>query len=386
MKNDIPIQVDSDPSLLDLMLADSKGAPACYQATNYWRFMERQLLPELRTMNLVDFRRRRKSVLASFGATDLEIAPPYLDLLGFRVLNNRLTIRIPGYARWMEQAGMALSRFLPFAGGPRISAENLEKIAVDRAEQYAAKWGAKPLLSIGDSLVGNPGWSFEYGDKSYTLSFINKFMHYAYCCQFLNFSEISTVAELGPGLGTQAEVLKKLFPHLTIYLFDIPPQLYVCEQYLRKVFPGQVVGYRETRGLDALPTADGNIHIVGNWKFPLLKDAKIDLFWNTASFQEMEPDVVAEYLRLVNDSAKAVYLSGVLKGKFVAKGPGFPGVLRQTVLQDYEKGLPDFDRIHMDYTVAPLAEEANKRGYSSFWRRRSSVDRSSGERTLVPLG
>ncbi|EMM79683.1 sugar O-methyltransferase domain protein [Leptospira interrogans str. 2006001854] len=42
---------------------------------------------------------------------------------------------------------------------------------------------------------------------------------------------------------------------------------------------------------------------------------KIDLFWNAASFQEMEPDVVSNYLTIVNESAKAIFYSRQWKAR-----------------------------------------------------------------------
>ena len=368
------IQVDDDPSLLDLMLSDSRLAPGCYQTTNYWQFMERKLMPELRAAGLKDFRRRHRSPLHSFGASDLKVLPPHIDFLQLRLLNNRYTVRIPGYERWLERLGLAISKPLPFAGGARINTEKLAKMMVDRAVHYGAAQGALPLEMIADSLVGNPGWCIEAFDKVYTMTFLRKYMEYAYCCQHVAFNTISTLVELGSGAGRQAEVLKKLYPNLTLYLFDLPPQLYVCEQSMHKIFPGQVVGYRETRDYKTLPPPDGRIHIIGNWKFPLLKEADIDLFWNAASFQEMEPDVVAAYLSDVNASAKAAYICAVMGGKHVAQRPGKPGVLRQTVLDDYKRGLPDFELVHMDYTVTPLGDEAIRNSYnysSSFWRRQN---------------
>lgn len=367
------VQVDDDPELLALMLADGTAAPATYQPTNYWQFIDRKLMPELRQMGLRDFRARHQSPLASAGATDLKPLPPHLNLFTFRVLNNRYTVRIAGYDRWLERVGLAISRRLPLAVDIPISTKKMGKIALDRADHYGAKWRAKPLTDACDSLVGNPEWVTEREGLPYTISFLNKYLDYAYCCPFIDFDSIQTVVELGPGSGRQAEVLKKFHPHLTLYLFDIPPQLYVCEQFLKKVFPDATVGYRETRALDRLPEADGRIYLFSNWKFLLLGGRRIDLFWNAASLQEMEPDVVANYLSFVNRSADAVFLQACMAGKQVARRPDFPGVLKPTTIEDYRSCLADFDCRGRAFTVTAFGDEADEHPYNyenSFWRRR----------------
>ena len=61
----------------------------------------------------------------------------------------------------------------------------------------------------------------------------------------------------------------------------------------------------------------GKILCLG-WKFPMIEEIPVDLFWNASSFQEMEPEVVANYLKFVNRAAKSVYLLEVMGGKEVA--------------------------------------------------------------------
>ena len=68
-------QVVHDPELLGEMMDDLRAGDALYQSTNYWAFYEKRFLPELRKFGLEDFRRRKNSVLSSFGATDLLLRP-----------------------------------------------------------------------------------------------------------------------------------------------------------------------------------------------------------------------------------------------------------------------------------------------------------------------
>ena len=155
--------------------------------------------------------------------------------------------------------------------------------------------------------------------------------------------------EIGGGDGKQTEVIKKLYPHITFYLLDIPPQLYVAEQYLSTVFPGSVVSYRETRKMDKIPNTPGKIFILPTSKISAVSN--YDLFLNQQSFQEMEPDIVLNYLKYINKQSKYVFLSNALKGKEVAKKTGSHGVLKQTTLSHYLDGLDNFETVNTESQI-----------------------------------
>ncbi|EMO77948.1 sugar O-methyltransferase domain protein [Leptospira kirschneri str. 200801925] len=115
----------------------------------------------------------------------------------------------------------------------------------------------------------------------------------------------------------------------------------------------------------------GKVLFFGNWRFPILKNMKIDLFWNAASFQEMEPDVVSNYLSIVNESAKAVFLQQTMGGKEEATKKGQHGVLKATTLKDYQKNLKHFKLTNIEASLTPFG---TLNGYSdSFWKRKDTI-------------
>ena len=65
------MQVNDDLDLLDLMLQDRMHSSDLYKPHVRWLNYEKRLLPELRSLGLTDFRRRKNSALFSFGASDL---------------------------------------------------------------------------------------------------------------------------------------------------------------------------------------------------------------------------------------------------------------------------------------------------------------------------
>jgi hypothetical protein len=176
------------------------------------------------------------------------------------------------------------------------------------------------------------------------------------------------MVELGPGSGKQVEILKKFYPKLTFLLFDIAPQLYVCEQYLKAVYPEDVISYRDTRNMTTIPVKQsGKIFIFGAWQFPLVQNVAVDLFWNSASFQEMEPDVVANYLRYVS-RVKYVYLREAIGGQWISPDPKVGGVLRKVTLKDYVNGLQGFRLLDISRSFEiGWNDFANLDYYDSVW-------------------
>ncbi len=366
-----PVQVVDRPDLLDLMLADLASAPAAFRPTNYWSVYEQRFVPELRERGLADFRRRRGTVLTSFGASDYRPRGAYLDLSRSRVFGNRVTQHLPGWTRLVSRVsdlfnrdGLSPVAFDVYECGLR----ELQESAFRLTQLYGEHTGARPLDSIELSGAGNPEDAFDIAGRSYTMRALYYYLRYAYCCQFVDFEKVELMVELGSGAGRQIEIIRKLHPRIRILAFDIPPQLYVCSQFLCANFPDAVIGYETTRTYGTLPDFPaGAVAICGSWLFPLLRDQRVDLFWNAVSFQEMEPDAVANYLSYVAPAADAVYLQERMDGQDLSRAVGERGVLRPTTLDDYRRGLPNHTLIDMSPCLRPLGTLPHHR--DSFWRR-----------------
>ena len=358
------IQVPDDPQLLEMMFADMNNGPDIFKPTNYWAVYENRFLPELRTQGLHDFRRRRHSILDAFGAVDLPMRRE-INLCRSKLVCNRITRRVPGWLSFVDSINALLNRTLPFDEG--ISPDDATRLAVERARAMGLPHGARSLEQLDASLAGNPLDVIHVEGHAYTTSLLGYYVQYAYCCQFVDVDRLAVVVELGCGAGKQAEVLKKLHPHLALVLIDIPPQLYVGHQYLRTVFPDDCVSYQDSRAYDSLRPEPGRIYFLGAWQFPLLDQIEIDLFWNSASFQEMEPEIVLHYLRTVNERARYVFLREGMDGWKVTQRRGRLGVLSPTTLAHYTQGLSKFRRVDLRRSETPLGQSPDFS--DSFWER-----------------
>jgi len=343
------MQVKDDLALLETMSADMRSASRLYNPTNYWDHYEKIFLPELQTQGLKDFRRREKSVLRSFGATDLE-EDFFPDLRRSRLLNNRFIGKSQLWQKFLLSATKRVSSMLTSLSPVK---KNRDDRYIRFVQAYAKNHSAPDLSTLSISLIGNPKSDISGYQQRYTYSMLYYYMRFSYMCKWINFKDVNTIVELGSGSGKSVEIMKKTHPNITFLLFDISPQLYVCQQYLSEVFPGDLIGYRETRNIKLDQLRKGKIYIFGAWDFPLLEKFRGDVFMNCASFQEMEPDVVSNYLHYVNGNFSSIYIMAKMDGQKKAQDKNTVGVIDPVVLANYERGLTKYTCIDREKCFYP---------------------------------
>ena len=247
----------------------------------------------------------------------------------------------------------------------------MQLLSWEYARAYGREAGARALEELSLCMAGNPEDAFAVDAKWYTRSGLFYYMQYAYAARHHSLGGQQIVVELGSGGGKQAEILRLAHPDLCLFLFDLPPQLYVAHQFLSTAFPNDVLPYQESRETSSLSAlaAPGRIILAGSWRFPEILSVRPDLFWNAASFQEMEPPVVANYLGMVNEVARAAYLHQKMEGQEIAKRPGLTGVLEPTTLAHYRVALSNFELVDLSPTPLPSARELALHS-NSYWQRR----------------
>lgn len=315
-------QVPDDLEILHHMLEMTENADAKLRPTNYWLNYRKRFLAELHKKGLKDFRQRHDSVLSSFGAVDIDPYPSVSVTLpkGGGFLGRLITRTIE------KTPGVSLN----ISG---LSTEALVEYGYWRTRQAFAE-KELDIRACQTDRIGNPVDVYEIDGSLWSIAQLRD------CTTYLGFvGEVSVpddgiVCELGPGLGRTAGIMASYHPEQTLILFDIPPQLYVSNQYLKKRFGDRVVAYDraieiDMKGKKHLPDEyRGKIIILPTAKMPEWSDLKIDLFWNSASFQEMETDVVENYLGLVKKMApEAIFISASPGGNFLGSAGQGGGIL-----------------------------------------------------------
>jgi putative sugar O-methyltransferase len=322
------LQVADDLALLDLMLDDQRSQLKLYATTNYYRAYDVTTIPYLRDVGLTNFRSVAPTTISSFGAVDSRM-PPLDDT--------------------------AIRRLMYY-----------------HAERYGYGSSARPLSEVRISRIGRPADYFEIEGRGLTPRSLTYYMRYGYVGRHLDWATVNVVAEIGSGVGTQAEIIASLHPNVALLLFDIPAPLYVCESYLKAVFGNRVVSYRENRAVrPGFHPTPGNIYLFGNWQLEILKSVRPDLFWSAACLCATEPDVAENYLNIINrSSVPAAYLMENFNGLFTAPAPGAYGVMDRTTMKNYATGLSGFelaDRTPHYFEDGSLRDEYEH----TFWRRKN---------------
>lgn len=310
-----------DTTELHELMGAYRAAPVEFQATTYWQAYEKRMLDAVAEADFNQLRSGKYPILATFGFNDVAyFRHPNLPLL--RRLRRALFHWLVAGKRWIMPYGLDV----PW----------IQDMAYHHCELYGALTGSRPLSSIGMSRVGAPGDLFEVGGRAYSVKFLDYYLRYCFADRHLRLRGDEIVVELGSGSGYQVEILKKLFPGLTILCLDLPAPLFLCQEYLRQALGEEcIVPTQQTRGWrDLSGLRRGAVHFLGNWQMPLLKGHPIDLFWNAASFGEMEPDVVQNYLSFVKGTAAWIYLLQARQGK--------KRVARPSRFEDYGKYLSGY--------------------------------------------
>lgn len=312
-----------DMSRLNSLVAAYNAAPTEYRATKYWQPYENQILQLIPQMDMTKMRSGRYPILATFGFHDVVYyyhpnvsfwKKALRRLLGEKVIGSRSLLPY-----WLNLA-------------------DIREMAFRHCRLLGELTGARPIDSIEMSTFGAPSDIFEIEGRRYSMAFLNYYVRYCFAQRWIGLTGEEVFVELGPGSGYQIEIFKKLMPDATVYCFDLPGQIYLCETYLTQALgPENIIGTEETLTWhDLRHSRKGAVHFLGSWQFPLLRELKFDVFWNAASFGEMEPEVVRNYLSYVLGNATWVYLLQASHGK---ETTGKSHVRKATTFDDYAEAL-----------------------------------------------
>lgn len=351
-----------DDKVLPKLLEEYERAPQIYRATRYWSSYQARIFKEIRNLDFGEIESGKYPWLSTFGFG----GAPYLRPPGRPSLRPRNLLRNTTRQLAATLLDRGQSWFLPH----RLNLDDIYKLAFNRCELLAIKSGAKTPTEINASNFGNPQDGFSVGGNFYTLRFLDYYCRYCFASSVIPFSNPRQIfVEIGSGSGKQIEVLKKILPEAIFLCFDLPIQVYLGHGYLSGVFGEDVVPLAETYKWDSLRNLEqGNIYMFGNWQVPLIRDLEFDVFWNAASFGEMEPDVVQNYLGLVRAHAKWVYLMQARSGKMTGLRRG--GVETPQDFAAYCSYLPEYELVKEQESQTALHPLRESGGYfEAVWHR-----------------
>ncbi len=340
---------------LDELLKDYASAPELYKTTRYWREYEKKIIRELKKANLEYLRSGKYPVFATFGFSESVYHYPH-----------SISFWKKSFLRLIRKYIIGNRKILPYS----LRLKDIREMAYRHAELSSQLAGAPSVSTIEASGFGKPNDLFDINGKVYSMQFLTFFIRYCFVFRHLNFSGNEVIIELGSGSGHQIEILKKLHPNLTVICFDLPAPLYLCEVYLTNVLGSeQVVNYSFTKDVTSLESLQrGKVYLFPSWMFPLVSQFKFDLFWNSASFGEMEPNVVENYLKQIGDNSNWIYLLQAEHGK---EGTDSTGVETPMTFDFYNKTLKEYSILQKEFVYQAHRRMSQSGGYfQAIWKRK----------------
>jgi putative sugar O-methyltransferase len=342
------------PNELRALIDAYEAAPKEFHATSYWDSYSKEILDTIATMDIGEIHSGKYPILATMSFGD--VAYYYHPHLAW--WKNAALKLIQGYL-------VKNRRILPYD----LRVSDIGEMAYRHCELLGQVTGAKPIGSIEMSTFGNPADLVRVKGKTYSINFLTYYIRYCFAHQHIRFNGDEILVELGSGSGRQIELLKKLYPGMTVLGFDLPAQLYLCQRYLSEALgSSQVVGTEVTRGWTDLSRLEkGRVYCLGNWQMPLVGALQFDVFWNAASFGEMEPSVIERYLSYVRGEARWIYLLQARHGKETA---GKIHVKNTTTFEDYVRFLPGYTVVAEHDAYDAHRRVAHTGGYfEAVWQR-----------------
>ncbi len=335
--SDMPVAgpIENSPDLLDEMMADLAADDGPLSPGPYWAGNQRATLDWLKRNDLNQFRvyERRAGGLSNFGGSSRWRS--YAEILAEK---RRLKRSI------LYRAGQELG-IGPVKDWYRVRIRDLTR---ETSAQQTTIRLIEQLLHERDSdgelerlemtPVGMPSDLITIDGRSYTPKFLSEFFVYLDMKQHIDVASVDTFIEVGPGVGVFAELMAKLKPGRRIYLIDVPPQLYVTQQVLSAVFPGEIADYQTIkRDPGVLAARNYRIYLLAPWQLDQLDLASVDLAFNQTSFPEMRKETVRAYLSFFDRwGVRDVCIRGSEGG-----GKNFGG----PVFDDYAAFLPSYDLV-----------------------------------------
>ena len=212
------------------------------------------------------------------------------------------------------------------------------------------------LLSFSEGNFGNPKEQFIIEDGTYSRSSLNYLLGLSFLKKSLPKFNPKIVLEIGGGFGTLGEILGKIPNQKFKYIdLDLPPIFIIASEYIKNTlgtnknnhFLYDLNDSKDVYLIKDLP----EFSFFPSWEIEKLR-GKIDLFVNFISFQEMEPEIVKNYLFHVNRlDSKVILLRNMREGKQKAS-TNKHGVKEPVFSEDYLKFLPNY-RLH-DKNIHPF--------------------------------
>ena len=260
----------------DRLLDAVNQVPPTFRPTSFW-------LPGIRSI-ASDLHSRGLSVFKSWPSARSLFYPRYGDGYTQAMIDRLVAVALDVHPQARE------SWLRASLNGTREATRDLDATALAWDQE---RWPFD-IMGFGESRIGSPPQPYQLTGPNGP-AWTKPYLNYLLCLAALSRHVVRpprSFLEIGGGFGVLGEILVARDPRVRYVNVDIAPMVVVSAWYLRELSG-------DGGAPDVSDVSSGGLVCAPNWRLPEVK-GPFDCFINCYSFQEMEPDVVAHYVKLVS--------------------------------------------------------------------------------------
>jgi putative sugar O-methyltransferase len=270
-------------ALTSRTLAGIESCDAVYRPTTFWTPGVRSLLDDMAAIGLASFKSWPSAATWFYPAYGSGLTNAMIESLFEQALVLNESVHKPWFTNALNGSYQAKRDF------------DAARLMWDQS-----RWPFD-IEGLGESDSGQPKqmyWLTGSKRSGLTRPYLNYLLCLAALSRYVD-TPPGSFLEIGGGYGVLGEILMSRDPEARYVNLDIPPLLTVSSYYLRALFDGRVSVYDESIA-DTGPIVVSGSACLPNWRIGDVR-GEFDVFVNSYSFQEMEPEVVERYVSDVAD-------------------------------------------------------------------------------------
>jgi len=276
------------------LISDQKNTTNIYKPGPYWWKKSLSAARELENNGLIDFRSSNNVNTAgtAFGDNTPTDARRILDTSS---IQNKLGLAILNHTSLKKLFDFQVNLTLYYH--ERLIDFEKNKLALtnpDRLSELLKNYRIDDSINFGCDIIT------AFNDKYFSTYYLQVLNMLDLVKKNSNLDDVNSFLEIGPGFGANIHLIEQNFPKIRKFIvIDIVPNIWVVTNYLKNFYGDSVKDYLEIREMDEIKFKDDmslEIFVIPTWEIEKISSS-IDCFWNTNSFVEMTPEIVANYAK-----------------------------------------------------------------------------------------
>jgi len=277
------------------MLKELKEAPLIYQPSTFWVDLNKVHLEQLMNADIDNFKRSINMRYFNWGV--LAIIRHQLPIVLSQIIEcNFDPVLKSHFTNYDTKSKIKLKRF------NSVSAF-IYRLFVSSLADYISHIDYLNLLNkLEEPLIGNP-IIVNYKNRLISQDLCNSIHEFYTIQKQTKYSKKMKIAELGAGYGRLAFIFLKVLPHSSYCMVDIPPALYISQNYLSTLFLEDKIfkfrpfkSYREVKK----EFEAARIKFLMPHQIELLPKKQFDLFITISSLHEMTRPQIINYTNQID--------------------------------------------------------------------------------------